>query len=252
MSEATGTGLPASIEAVWGLIPPPTKGPKRGLSLERIVDAGVAVAASDGLGAVSMNRVAAQLGTSAMTLYRYVASKDELLVLMADRATGDPPPLPDDVRDWRGGLEHWARSLLATYREHPWVVRVPISGPPVAPHAVAWMELALSCMAGTRLNDGEKISVLLLLSGLTRNEAALGADISAAIEAGHTSIEDVMLGYGRALRKLITPDRFPALHAVVETGVFDIADEQDSDFSFNLNRVLDGIQSLMDRRPPPK
>jgi AcrR family transcriptional regulator len=248
MSDVTGTGLPASIEAVWGLVPPPTKGPKRGLSLDRIIEAGIAVAASDGLAAVSMSRVAAQLGTSAMTLYRYVASKDELLTLMADRAIGDPLPVPQNVRGWRGGLEHWAWSLLAAYRQHSWTLRVPITGPPVAPHAVAWMEQALGCMAGTNLDEAEKMSVLLLLSGLVRNDATLGADLAAAFEANQTTPDDVMLDYGRTLRRLIGSDGFPALRTVVEAGVFDLADDPDSDFSFNLDRVLDGIESLMRSR----
>ena len=61
MEQDDGTGLPASIEAAWGLRQRPTKGPKRGLSLERIVEAAMKIAASDGLAAVSMGRVAADL-----------------------------------------------------------------------------------------------------------------------------------------------------------------------------------------------
>ena len=62
MDNDSGTGLPASIEAAWGLRERPTKGPKPGLSLERIVNAGVAIASAEGLAAVSMNRIARELG----------------------------------------------------------------------------------------------------------------------------------------------------------------------------------------------
>ena len=64
--------LPASIEAAWGLRERPHRGPKPGLSLARIVEAGVQVAEAEGLAAVSMSRVAAELGAAPMSLYRYV------------------------------------------------------------------------------------------------------------------------------------------------------------------------------------
>ena len=83
--------LPASIEAAWGIRERPRKGPKPGLSLPRIVEAAISVAERDGLAAVSMSRVAAELGASTMSLYRYVSAKDELLMLMADAAYGAPP-----------------------------------------------------------------------------------------------------------------------------------------------------------------
>src|SRR5262249_57886402 len=78
------SGLPGSIEASWGLRERPTKGPKPGLTIPRLVDAGVGIAREEGLAAVSMARVAKALGASTMALYRYVAAKDELLDLMAD------------------------------------------------------------------------------------------------------------------------------------------------------------------------
>src|ERR1044072_1656201 len=96
------TGLPASFETAWGVRERPTKGPRRArsletggaaggggarerptkgprgaLSLERVVAAGVTVAAGEGIGAVSMSRVARELGTAALSLYRHVGAKDE-------------------------------------------------------------------------------------------------------------------------------------------------------------------------------
>lgn len=85
------TDVPASIRAAWSLRTRAGKGPKPGLRLSRIVEAAVRIARSDGLAAVSMNRLAADLGTSPMSLYRYFSAKDELLVLMVDSAAGTPP-----------------------------------------------------------------------------------------------------------------------------------------------------------------
>ena len=113
--------MPAVLAAAWGLRTRPGKGPKPGLTLDRIVAAGVRVAATEGLGAVSMGRVATELGAATMSLYRYVAAKNELLDLMVDAALGTPPDLPPD-EGWREGLLRFARTHLQTLRQQPWML----------------------------------------------------------------------------------------------------------------------------------
>jgi AcrR family transcriptional regulator len=245
----SGTGLPASIEAAWGVRERPQKGPRPSLSLERIVAAAVRVAATDGLEAVSMSRVAADLGVSTMSLYRYVAAKDELLALMSDLAYETPPDRRGPEESWRDGLARWAWTELAVLRRNPWVLRIPISGPPVTPNAIAWLEVGLDCLRGTGLEEGEKLSVILLLTGFVRNQAMIQADIAAAQASGAAPPDAELMGaYGRMLAKLTDPERFPALHAVIAAGVFDEPDDGDYDFVFGLERVLDGIETLIGTR----
>jgi AcrR family transcriptional regulator len=249
MSDRSGTGLPASIEAAWGVRERPPKGPRPALSLERIVAAAVRVAATDGLAAVSMSRVAADLGVSTMSLYRYVASKDELLALMTDLPFEAPPAPRGPEEGWREGLSRWAWTELAVYRRNPWVLRIPISGPPVTPNAMAWLERGLACLGDTGLEEGEKLSVMLLLTGFVRGQAALQVDLAAAQASGAAPPDLEMMGsFGRLMARLLDPDRFPALHAVIAAGVFDEPDDGDYDFVFGLERVLDGIETLIDRR----
>lgn len=100
--EDSATGLPASLEMAWGLRERPGKGPRPTLTLPKIVDAAVALAASEGTDAVSMGRVAKELGVSTMSLYRYVAAKEELYVLMSDAGVGTPPPLPPEAEGGAG------------------------------------------------------------------------------------------------------------------------------------------------------
>jgi AcrR family transcriptional regulator len=247
MDEDDGTGLPASIEAAWGVRERPHRGPRPALSLERIVEAAVRVAATDGLQAVSMSRVAADLGVSTMSLYRYVAAKDELLALMADLAYEPPPARPGPEEGWREGLTRWAWAELAVYRRNPWVLRIPISGPPVTPNAISWLEWGLDSLHDTGLREHEKLSVILLLTGFVRNQATLDADISSAQASGAT-LREVMASYGRLLAKLTDPQRFPALHAVIAAGVLDEPDDMDAEFIFGLERVLDGIETLIEKR----
>src|SRR6187401_87608 len=95
--------LPRGVALAWGVAANPQRGPKRELSIERIVDAAVEIADAEGLGAVSMSRVAASLGFTTMSLYRYVTSKDDLILLMQEGAV--LPPVPDESieRGWRDG-----------------------------------------------------------------------------------------------------------------------------------------------------
>jgi AcrR family transcriptional regulator len=242
MDDDTETGLPASIEEVWGVRRRPRKGPRPGLDLERIVNAAVKVAASEGIAAVSMSRVATELDSSAMSLYRYVAAKDELLALMVDAAFDAPvAPAPPD-EDWRAGMTRWAWTYHDALRRHPWVLRVPISGPPVTPNQTAWLEDGLRALGGTGLAEGEKLSVILLVSGYVRNEATLSADLAAAA-AG-----PIMPTWSQQLARLTDAERFPALHATLASGVLDQDDDPDDEFTFGLERVLDGIEALVTRR----
>jgi AcrR family transcriptional regulator len=230
--------LPASLEAAWGRRARPTKGPKPALSLERIVEAAVALAQAEGIGAVSMARVAGELGSSPMSLYRYVAAKDELLALMVDAALGPVPPPPPD-EDWRAGLTRWAWGYHDALRQHPWALQVPISGPAVTPNLTAWLEDGLQSLAPTALPEAEKLSVMLLLSGYVRNEATLAATI------GATQGGEIMPAWGRLLARLTDPDDFPALHKALGSEAFAHDDEPDDEFVFGLERVLDGIASLV-------
>jgi AcrR family transcriptional regulator len=247
MDDDSAHELPAGIAAAWGARAPATKGPKPGLSLDRIVAAGVAIADADGLAAVSMNRVAKELGSSAMSLYRYVESKDELLTLMVDKALGTVPAAALD-NDWRAGLARWAWGTVEAMRAHPWTTHVPITGPPLGPNSIAWFEDALRCMRDTGLAEAEKASIVMMLSGYVSNHVMLMAEVQTHFLDAAATPHDAMRGYGDTLRRLTDADRFPALHAVLDAGVFDQADPPDDEFAFGLERILDGIETLVRAR----
>ncbi|MEE1800386.1 TetR/AcrR family transcriptional regulator [Streptomyces sp. JV176] len=247
-AEGGGTGLPASIEAAWGLRDRPAKGPRPGLTLERIVGAAVGVAAAEGLGAVSMGRVAKELGVSTMSLYRYVAAKDELYILMLEEAIGAPPPPPDPALGWREALTRWAWGQREAFHRNLWSLRLPISGPPSTPHMVAWWERGMVALDGTGLDDRTRIAVILLVSGFVRNEAMLMADLDAAVGASGASAQEVMAGYGRTLRRLADPARYPSVARLLAEGGLEGEEEPDADFTFGLDCLLDGVEALIRRR----
>jgi AcrR family transcriptional regulator len=236
-----GQAFPASIEAAWGLGDRPRKGPKRGLTLERIVSAAVEVADEDGLDAVSMSRVGDRLGSSTMALYRYVATKDELLTLMLDAAVGPPPPLPEGLGR-RRGLESWATSMRAAILAHPWTVHLLTpKGPPATPNQLAWLDQFLLILQDTGLPARAKLATQLLISGHVWSHVSITAAITLDTEPEGLRRWS---GYEPFLRRVTGAGRLPGLRAALDEGAFG-ADPgaPDDHFVFGLERALDGVEA---------
>ena len=200
---------------------------------------------TEGIGSMSMTRVASELGVGTMSLYRYVTAKDELLTLMVDDVLGSPPPAPPG-EDWRSGLTRWAVGVRDAYRRHPWALRVPISAPPLGPNNVAWLDNALRTLTETPLSEQEKLSTVLLVSGFVRNDATLDLDMAAG--AAGSGGGQMMSMYARMLGALIEGGDFPALADAVASGALEDEDDPDSEFEFGLERILDGVAALIARQ----
>ncbi len=240
----TTTGLPASIEAAWGMRGRPARGPKPALRIDAIVDAAVALARREGLGVVSMARVASELGVSTMSLYRYVTAKDELLDLMADAVCAAVPAEPPAAESWRDGLTRWSRALRSMYWNDRWVLSIPITGPPVTPNQTRWLELGLRCLRDTPLPENEKMSALLMLSGYSRYDVTLMSGLADAVERSAAG-EPMMPRFSATMRVVTDPTQFPALWQALDSDAFDQDDAPDVEFEFGLTRILDGIEVLI-------
>jgi AcrR family transcriptional regulator len=217
------------------------RGRKPTIDATDITRAAIAIADAEGLAAVSMARVAQEMGNATMALYRHVKSKDELLALMWDAAMEEPPPLPDG--EWRDKLGFWARAVLAAIRRRPWFLQIPISGPPSGPKNLAWLDSALTALEGVPLEPGEKIGVVMGLSTFVQGEARLSFTLSQGFEENPAQFNHQ---YGQRLREVVDPRTMPALAKVVEAGVFDLDDVLDvedlgADFDFGLHLFLEGV-----------
>ncbi|MEV7093608.1 GntR family transcriptional regulator [Amycolatopsis sp. NPDC051045] len=103
---------------------------QRGLTRELLVRTAIAIADTEGLGALSMRGVAARLGVAAMAPYRYVRGKDELVMLMADAAFGERGYPAEPSGDWRERLTLGGRTLWSLYQRHPWLAQLaPLTRP---------------------------------------------------------------------------------------------------------------------------
>jgi AcrR family transcriptional regulator len=239
--------LPDEIALLWGRREAPRRGPKATLTIDEIVRVAVAVADAEGLAAVSMAKVAAELGNSTMALYRHVRSKDELLMLMGDAAVAPPPDVSG--MDWRTGLTTWATAILDTLKAHSWFAQLPVTGPPVGPNNLAWFDAALRALTDTPLAELEKVGVVQNLITFVHGELRLGRDLQRGYDEDP---ERFGPRYGAVLAELIDPVRFPALSRVVASGAFSgpemVDQDLGEDFRFGLSLFLDGVESYMRRR----
>lgn len=245
-------GLTNGAKLSWGIVKPSRRGPKGELSVAKIVEAAVEIADREGLAGVSMNRVAASLGFTPMSLYRYIASKDDLLVLMQEAVSdADIPPEREDA-NWREEMRGYVHACIDVFVRHPWYGDIPISGVPTTPNALRFVDWALRAMRGFPVNDYEKMSFLLLLSSYARSYGIIHRDAMRLIQAGGTMEGFSGVMAGPALRKLVKPELYPHVHPVVASGIFTGEQEQDNpvanDLEFGLDRILDGIAAYLEHK----
>ncbi|WP_109211400.1 MULTISPECIES: TetR/AcrR family transcriptional regulator [Microbacterium] len=242
MTDAPEPELPRGIALAWGVAANPQRGPKREMSVERIVEAAVEIADAEGLGAVSMAAVASRLGFTPMSLYRYVSAKDDLILLMQEEATGAPSDATRTAGDWRERLEALFREQLQHYLRHPWVLDIPITGVPATPNSAAWMDAGLSALAETPLSYGERLAVMLLVTGTAHWAGTILAGYSRSEREQGLDGDAIARNEDALFRALITEDAYPDLRAAIEEGVF----LEDSDpFTFALERGLDGVAAYI-------
>gem|GEM_PF-395543 len=214
------------------------------LTVGRIVRAAVEIADAEGLAALSLRRVAANLDAATMALYRHVAGKDELVQLMAEAAFAEaalPEPPPPG---WRARLELIARAQWAIHRRHPWLVQVmSLTRPKPAPEAMAHTEWALRAVDGLGLDPATMLYVHLTTFGYVRG-IAVNFELEAAAEqdSGLTD-EQWLRSQGSALHSLLASGSYPMMSRLAAQPGF--AFDLDAMFEFGLRRVLDGIGVLI-------
>src|SRR3954462_3093309 len=169
----TNEPLPRALEILWGDAPAARR--TRGLSRDRIVAAAIELVEAEGLGALSMARLAERLGCGTMSLYRHVANKDELVVFMLS-AAASPPPTSSDDATWRGALTDWANGLWDVYHRHPWILQAASAGLPADPGQVAWLDAGLATLRDPSLTERDKFDAVMTVLYFVRGTAALDVE----------------------------------------------------------------------------
>ncbi|WP_078843657.1 TetR/AcrR family transcriptional regulator [Streptomyces albus] len=247
-TEHSGGGdLSRSLELLWGEHERRTRGPKPGLSLDRIVTAAVTVADAEGLSAVSMRRIAGELGVGAMSLYRYVPGKAELLDLMLDKVNGfDREKAEDPARlGWRGTLEQVARGVWDLYGRHPWLVHVDQARPLLGPGALAGLEYALEGLDGLPLADAERMNLLVVMDGYVTGTARSRVNAELAEQRTGMSDEEFWRAQAPILERVMATGAYPKLAALSMEA---FATPWEEMFETGLRQLLDGMAAFIERR----
>jgi AcrR family transcriptional regulator len=275
--------LPPGIDLLWGRRERGKRGPRPGLSADAIVEAAIRLADAEGLEAVSMARLAAELGFTTMSLYRYVTNKDELLQLMWNASTLGPADMPPDSLapggtgsllgegSWRDRMRRWAVVQREVLDRHPWITQMPMATPPVGPNSMLFVEHGFAAMDGTGLTDLDKLSVIGLLSSYTLSEARMAADAMRAGQAAQAAMAGAETGAGAEpagteaetdglpdapepppgfdalLRELVDEPTYPRLYHLAWSPDPGTQRSEREEFLFGVDLILDGIQALIDR-----
>lgn len=226
-----------------------TRGPKPTHSRWDVAATGIKIADADGIDAVSMRRIAAELGIGTTSLYRYVSKKDDMLELMGDAVMGE---LRDTVLsgDWRADLRTIGRLLRRTALRHPWLPVLSSGRANHGPNSLWWMELSLSVFDGMDLETDEMLANLGTLSAFVLGHA-LGelGDQEAARRSG-LSHEQWMEQQGEYGPTIMSSGLYPRFtRVIIEAETPHATDRQDRAFEAGLERVLDGLAAHL---PQPR
>ncbi|MFI6650615.1 TetR/AcrR family transcriptional regulator [Streptomyces sp. NPDC050529] len=231
-------GRPAVPEVIWARPERAGRGPKPAFSRADIAAAAVRIADAEGLDAVSMRKVAAELGCGTMSLYNYVPRKEDLYELMLD-AVSAGYDYPEPSGDWRADLLALAHQARGMMRRHTWVPRLmsPVYG--FSPNALRYLEYALSCLDGVDARFGEKMELIAMVNGVvttyTANEIAT-AERSRSLPWSEEQEQAARTGY---LISQIMTGKYPRMAAgfAEDPGPIDL----DAVFDRALARVLDSF-----------
>ena len=238
-----GAASAETMALLWGTKPAPTRGRKPGMTVSRIVATAIEIADTDGLGALSMRRVADALGVGTMSLYRYLPGKTELFELMLDTVMGEGGPPEPDPAGWRASLTAFARQSLAGYRRHPWLLEASTSRGLMGPNQTAALDALLRMISGIGLTNGQMMAVVGLVISYVQGRARQLADGARAEQRSGVSDEQFWHDFAPLLDEHLDAGRFPALAAVWRDEELSWEDE----FEFGLERVLDGIEAFVNR-----
>lgn len=222
--------------------------PRQPLTQESIVATAIRVLDAEGLEAVTMRRVAQELGTGPASLYAHVSGKEELRELMLDRVAAEIR-LPDpDPERWQEQLKELAREIRRVFTSHRDIAMVSMGMVPTGPHLldVAEAELALMRAGGV---PKEIAGIAVDTLGMFLDADAIEDTIYLAkAPAGQDPWEHFQEYFGKIQEyfRALPPDRYPVL-----TGMVDELTAKDGDgrFEFGLDLLVRGIASYVEEPP---
>ncbi|MBB6099534.1 AcrR family transcriptional regulator [Deinobacterium chartae] len=233
-----------TLQLMWEPTVPPSRGPKPKIALEQIVTASVALADRNGLEAISMRKVAAELGVGTMSLYTYITSKSELIELMVNAVFGELQ-LPDPGLGWRERITGIATQSWDLYHRHPWTLQVNLERLALGPHLLDAREALYAALESLGLAGAQLYGTALLIDAYVQGAARNAIAEAQSAQASGQSTDEYFAARADFWERYFDVQRYPVHTRIWNSGGFDLSE---STFSFGLSRLLDGIEALSSTR----
>jgi len=217
------------------------EGPDR----DRVVRTAIAIADAEGLTGLSIRRLAGELGIPTMSVYRHIADKEELVLLMMDEVMGGtPPPAMSPVTDgWRACLEALARLQWQMYRRHVWLAQaISFSRPLPAPNAMAHTEWAMAALEAGGFEPAVQLPAAAMLANYVRGTAVNLEDEQQAVQETGMTDEDWFATQHERVASALAGGRLPMMTRALVGEGFELT--LDLLLEFGLQRLLDGLEVL--------
>jgi AcrR family transcriptional regulator len=234
---APATQVPRPASAAWwvnrGRFELDRRPRKDGLTLERIISVAIGIVQRDGHAALTMRRVADELGTGAASLYRHIDGREDLLALVVDHVVGAVPPAEPPPGHWRTNLEWMARRFRAHLLAQQAFVPLITSAQLLGPNSMRGREAVLSLLiaAGFRPEDAVRTQLTLQHFVISTVAAEVRAEARTPDECRH--VRDLFAG--------LDPERYRTVVAHADVLA---AHRTEDEFEFGLQAILDGVEAL--------
>ena len=231
----------------WQRLPArPARRRREPISREAIVTAAVELLDREGLAALSMRRLAEELGTGAASLYWHVGSKDGLLDLVLDQVIGEAQVPDPDPRHWQEQLKDVARAQRAASLRHPYIVRISIGRIPMGPNALRYSERVLAILRAGGLPPRLAVQGFLLLiaavNGFTLDETGVedsaGQDPGAGGQLTDPAHLQEAANMARDYIASLPAEHFPTMVGLADEFAFADRDER---FEMLIDIFVDGL-----------
>lgn len=237
---STRSGAARAPEPPWRSAPRRGRPPRPQLSRDLVVTAALKVVESDGGDALTMRRVAEEIGVSASSLYGYVANKEELVQLVLEQIMAEIP-FPQQSSDWQAMLRSWAKETLGVFRRHPGVAGLTLGRVPFGPAMLTGVERMLASMRS---------------AGIPDQVAAFAGDLGSLYVAAYAHEQDVtpvaepadFAAQAAAWLKSLPVDEYPNTVAIADCIVGGSGDDR---FEWGLDVLIRGLASYL-TSPPTK
>jgi len=210
------------------------------LSRDRVIEAALRIADAEGIDAVSMRRLGQELDVEAMSLYKHVAGKEDILDRLVDLVMAEvPPPSPDGP--WRAAIRRASLDLHGALLRHPWAVSVMETRRTPGPTRLRYLDTVVGLLLGAGFDTsgvGDAFMAIdSLVYGFTVQQLSFPIDLATDADEAAAMARDVFaVGYPNLVRMADTLATGPGYQL---------------DLGFGLDLILDGLERILAERRLP-